>query len=267
MHFLIFTIVIFLSCGISALQSQETMFRYYKANPLEARVGSFYQPNHDKLRLDIGNSIDLKDISYSEQWKGSIGADAFILTRLRSEGNFKFPVETADYFFGLNACALGKIGSFPAGIRLRLAHISTHLVDGSANANGVFAERKPFVYSREFADASGYISLDYLRLYAGLTWVWSTQPRNVGRIIPQLGFDIQYPIVNHWEIQSGYDVKLSEVESITLPTHSVQAGIAYVNEKRKGAWFGIVGSFGRSIHGMYFNEQDHYLGFGFQVLY
>ena len=267
MKLILYIILVMISFSPRIIYSQETLFPYYKANPFEARVGSFYQPSHDKLRLDIGNSIDLHQFHIDNDWKGSIGTDAFILTRLRSEGNFKFPVETADYFFGINACAIGTLGNLPAGFRLRLSHISTHLVDGSANASGVFVDRKPFVYSREFADASGYITFDKLRLYAGLTWVWSTHPRDIGRVIPQLGFDIRYPISPGYEIQSGYDIKLSEVRGITLPQQSLQAGIAYLNAQRKGTWIGLVGSFGRNLHGMYYTEQDHYLGFGFQVLY
>lgn len=260
-------IVFFCVLQTSIVFAQDTFFPHYIANPLEARVGSFYQPNADRLRLDIGQTIDLSEYDLGSGWKAGLGADAFILTRLRSEGNFKFPVETADYFFGLQGSAHGMIQSLPVGVRLRLSHISTHLVDGSADAQGVFSSRKPFVYSREFADVSGYAMLGSFRVYGGLTWIWSTQPRNVGRIVPQLGFDIRHPIGDEFTFESGYDVRVSEVADITLPTHSVQCGIKYALMHGKGFWFGLVASTGRSIHGMYHTEREEYLGYGFRIAY
>jgi hypothetical protein len=186
---------------------------------------------------------------------------------LRSEGNFKFPVETADYFFGLQASAHGSINSTSVGARLRLSHISTHLVDGSADAQGVFFPRKPFVYSREFADVSTYAMMGQMRLYAGITWIWSTQPRNVGRIVPQIGIDTRYTITPNMMIEAGYDVRVSEVAGITLPTHSFQCGVKHAFSNRTGIWLGLIASNGRSIHGMYHTEREDFLGYGFRIVY
>jgi|688.fasta_scaffold91073_3 hypothetical protein len=258
---------IFLCFSYKNIEAQNTLFTPYIASPLEARIGSFYQPAKDKMRLDIGNTIDLSVFDKDSNWNYSIGTDAFILTRLRSEGNLKFPVETADYFFGFNCAAKGIYAGKPVGLRLRLSHISTHLVDGAADKNGVFVDKKPFVFSREFADITAYMQLSSLRLYSGLSWVWSTQPRDIGRFIPQLGFDMSFPLLTGIDCQAGYDMRISTVQSVTLPTHSIRAGIAYINEQKKGTWIGIVSSFGRNIHGMYFTDQDAYIGFGFNVLY
>jgi hypothetical protein len=264
---LLFLLPVILCVHIVNVCAQDSFYPHYIANPLEARVGSFYQPNADRLRLDIGQTIDLNQFDIGSGWKAGIGADAFILTRLRSEGNFKFPVETADYFFGLQGSIHGNVAGMPAGARLRLSHISTHLVDGAADAQGVFSERKPFVYSREFADVSGYVMLNDIRLYGGITWIWSTQPRNIGRIVPQLGFDTRYLIGNDLSIESGYDVRISEVQGITLPTHSVQCGVKYHMKDKTGIWFGLIASSGKSIHGMYHTEREDYLGYGFRIAY
>ncbi len=260
-------IILSVFLNVCIMHSQDTFYSHYIANPLEARIGSFYQPNADRLRLDIGQTIDLNQFDIGSGWKAGIGADAFILTRLRSEGNFKFPVETADYFFGLQGAMHGKVDGLPCGARLRLSHISTHLVDGAADAQGVFSERKPFVYSREFADISGYVMISDIRLYAGLTWIWSTQPRNIGRIVPQLGFDTRYSIGKDVSFESGYDVRISQVQGITLPTHSIQCGVKYHMQNNSGIWFGLIASSGRSIHGMYHTEREDYLGYGFRITY
>ncbi|HYF01921.1 MAG TPA: hypothetical protein VEC36_00985, partial [Patescibacteria group bacterium] len=133
------------------------------ANPLEGRVGAMYQFADNKLRLDIGNSIDVYKLPNRDV---AFGVDFYTFTRLRSEGNFKFPVETSDYYFGVNFSSSSLRDSkkyydeesdrtyevgFKPSLRLRLAHISSHLVDGLADTSGKL-EKKPFVYSREFAD-------------------------------------------------------------------------------------------------------------------
>ena len=58
--------------------------------------------DNNKLRLDISTSRDIVKW-YDDDETISIGADLFTFTRLRSTDNFKFPVETIDYLFGLNA--------------------------------------------------------------------------------------------------------------------------------------------------------------------
>jgi hypothetical protein len=273
MHFF-FRFLLFgnmLLCMLLPQQSnanENTLFKQYKAAPLEARVASFYQFGNDRLRLDIGNSFDISEFMLQDSSRMSIGTDFFTYTRLRSEGNFKFPVETTDFYFGVNGAWISKAqAGMEYGLRLRLAHISTHLVDGYADSAGNFSRQKPFVYSREFADLSGSVQFDYLRIYSGITWLWATQPRNVGRFIPQLGTDIRYPVQKGLEIQAGYDFRISSVNERWIPTHSVQAGLAWLNEKRRGIWLGLLMSAGRSLHGMFHTEQDTYIGTGFQALF
>ena len=62
------------------LYSQDTFYPHYIANPLEARVGSFYQPNVDRLRLDIGQTIDFTQHDLGDGWKGGFGTDALMRT-------------------------------------------------------------------------------------------------------------------------------------------------------------------------------------------
>jgi len=66
------------------------------ANPFEARIQLIGQLAPKTLRLDIGAAPVLFrfDSTYT------VSTEFFTLTRLRSEGNLKFPVETADYWFG-----------------------------------------------------------------------------------------------------------------------------------------------------------------------
>jgi hypothetical protein len=252
------------------------------ANPFEGRVGAMYQFSDNKLRLDIGNSIDLFNVIGNS----TFGVDFYTFTRLRSEGNFKFPVETSDYFFGVNFSSSSlkhhmygtedigdNTNDFRGSFRLRLAHISSHIVDGLADTSGKL-EKKPFVYSREFADFILVMENPHFRGYFGFTGVWATQPRDVSRLIPQLGVEYKYLIGNGIEAFAAYDFKLIGIQDAYVGTNAWQTGIKFYQfqEGRRlqdspAISLSIYGYHGRSMHGMFYKEKDSYIGTGFQFLF
>ncbi|MDR3666768.1 MAG: DUF1207 domain-containing protein, partial [Ignavibacteriaceae bacterium] len=150
-----------LSC-ISMAQIKEEWFpswlniRPFEANMLEPKAGFSYMSNN-MLRLDISTSQDFYK-KESANTAFSFGGDLFTFTRLRSEKDFKFPVETIDYLFGFNTGykVLNKNDEY--GFRLRLSHISAHFVDGKYNFSiqNWSDGDMPRVYSREFLEFMPY---------------------------------------------------------------------------------------------------------------
>ncbi|MCL5992540.1 MAG: DUF1207 domain-containing protein [Bacteroidetes bacterium] len=262
--FLKFIAILFLLSNIS-YSLEGHLFPPLTANLLEPRIGCVFQLTEKKLRLDIGTSVDLFEFDIRENSKIRIGTDFFTLSRLRSEGNMKFPVETADYFFGLNGTTKGKALGLNYSARLRLAHISSHIVDGLAN--DTILTRKPYVYSREFAELTQAINFDELRCYAGITYVFSRQPKSTNAIIPQFGFDYKYKMNEFMNIILGYDFKLSGYNNDYFGAHSAQAGIEFVTVNDIGILISGYYFKGKSIHGMFYNENESYAGAGFQVVY
>ncbi|GAB1430396.1 DUF1207 domain-containing protein [Ignavibacteria bacterium] len=244
----------------------DILFKPLTANPYEGRVGAMTQFGKEKLRLDIGNTSDLYRFSPAESLQCSAGADFFTYTRLRSEGNFKFPVETSDYYFGVNSSALAPIGNdWTGATRFRVAHISSHLVDGLADSAGHFTEKQPFVYSREFFDLTFAALKNGARLYCGISYVYSRQPRSAEPFIPQAGADLHCPLSGLFEFQGGCDAKLIGIDGAYVPMYSAQAGIALKTSPDRGISLNLYYFGGRNIHGMFFRERDEYLALGFQT--
>jgi hypothetical protein len=241
------------------------------ANPFEARVGSMYQTNVDELRLDIGASIDLhrwgkgatgsRDSTTDDPWY-SVGADFMTWTRLRAESNFKFPVETIDYWFGVNA----QVGWGLWGARLRLAHISSHVVDGIVN-DPVWTTGTPFIYSREFAEILVGRTIGYVRPYAGLTAVWTKQPADVDPIIPQAGADVRFPLTDMLWLMGGVDLRMISINGVYASARAAQIGV--FTDVGSGACIllSLYGYNGRSMHGMFYDSFDRYLAIGMQILW
>ena len=100
----------------------------FTANFLEPRNGFMFALDDNQLRLNIGTSRDVVQVITGTE-NISLGVDFFTYTRLRGEDNFKFPVETIDYLFGLNAGYKINDSNKEMGVRFRFSHISAHLVD------------------------------------------------------------------------------------------------------------------------------------------
>jgi len=271
----------------SNLTYSKNIFKSLLANPYEARVGTIYDNTNDRLRLDIGTSLDLMNIFKDSSNTLNIGTDLMTYTRLRSEGKLKFPVETSDYFFGINIS--GKYifdddvsidnsndnnevksktktqNSNFLEYRIRIAHISSHLVDGYTDNNYEFLQ-SPFVYSREFVDAVCAINIDDSRIYLGLNSVFSTQPKNFTAFIPQAGIEHKINIYNNLDITAGYDLKLIGINKILRATNAIQAGFLYGEQDSPKVFAGVYYYAGPSMHGMFYNSIDKYFGIGFQVI-
>lgn len=257
-------ILIFLVLSIFELNS-ELLFKPFLANTFEPRMGSLYQFDEEKLRLDIGYSHDFMNFNIGNN-PFSVGADFFTYTRLRSEGRFKFPVETSDYFFGLNANYKTKLLSGELAFRLRISHISSHLVDGYSS-DGVF-NKMPFTYSREFFDlAAAWTVIDNLRLYIGVNYVFSVIPKDVGAVSPQLGFDYSYKINELIELNAGFDHKSSAIASEYSPQNSFEAGINIITSESAKINLNYFFYDGRSIHGLFYKDFENYSGIGFRVIF
>ncbi len=247
------------------------LFKPLVANTFEPRVGLQTEINNNLLRLDIGNSIDLLQYRFTE--KGtvmSLGADFFTFTQLRGEQHFHFPVNAADYFFGINVCGKEKLSNGMLSARLRISHISAHFVDG--HYDGTRASwrdnRNPIVYSREFVDAvCSYepraLSLP-LRGYVGATYMFHVDPRWIPKLSGYAGGELS--LIFHGKITPyiAYQATLMKINKASV-RHNAQAGIKIGEYNGRGLNLFVSYFSGYSIHGEYFDVQEHYTALGFLI--
>lgn len=259
---IVFLLIFIITFSLNA----ELLFKPFHAHTFEPRIGSFYQFDDDRLRLDIGYSHDIAVFNINDKNNLAIGADFFTYTRLRSEGKFKFPVETSDYFFGLNSSYKTKINDKEFGIRFRIAHISSHLVDGYTT-DGDFI-KAPFTFSREFLDiAAGYYVWNELRIYAGLNYIFSTIPKDVEAITPQIGFDIHHKLNRKIEFVGGFDHRSVGIDGVFMANNSIEAGINFITSDVAKINLSYIFIDGRSIHGMFYKDFDSFNGVGFRIIF
>ncbi len=239
----------------------------FTANFLEPKAGFSYLLGKSNIRLDIGTSADVLRIK-SQDKIISFGVDLFTYTRLRSEKNFKFPVETTDFYFGVNYAQRFIRGSNEYGFRFRFAHISTHLVDGSFDQNGNLWRngRVPIVYSREFFELMPFYRINGFRVYAGVTYLFHTLPANISKGIYQIGLDNYFTSFPSKAFTPfiAYDFKLSKIDKFT-GNNILSAGLKFGKYNEKGFRISVSYYSGKSVHGQLFDLNENYFTLGFNM--
>ncbi|MFN3345647.1 MAG: DUF1207 domain-containing protein [Chloroherpetonaceae bacterium] len=174
------------------LEPNRPLFVPLLADAKEPRIAALINRDNNELSLDIGISLDLVQVSF-EQTQVGFGVDFGTFSELRREWNFKFPVNAADYMFGINMSYRQPLTkSLDLTGRFRLSHISAHLIDGRF-VNGTWLEGLfPFTYSREFIALMFALSSEYGRIYVGYEWLFNTIPREIASSSYQVGVEAYY---------------------------------------------------------------------------
>jgi hypothetical protein len=236
----------------------------FTANTLKPKLGFDFKNNKNEISLNISNSMDVFHYKIDAQSNLSFGADLFTYTLLRSQSNFHFPVDAVDYLFGLNI----GYSREDYGARLRISHISAHFVDGHYNKEEKAWRdgRQPIVYSREFIEFIPFYRYNNFRIYAGLTYIFSIDPPEIGTDQYQIGFEYfgNSWLSNQFTPYIAYDFRLINIYGYT-GNNSIEAGIKYGYSQSKGISFYLRYFSGYNIHGEYFDVKEDFTSLGFNL--
>lgn len=267
-------LIVALLSSFFLLHAEETGFNFYNgpllfkplvANTFEPRMGLIWHLSGNKLRLDIGNSVDLLQYKFVENSRlMTIGSDFFTYTFLRGETNFHFPVDAVDYLFGFNVNYKDTLDHGIFSTRLRLSHISAHFVDGHyENFTHLWKDnRLPHVYSREFFDlVAAYEPGSLIRLYLGGIYIWHIDPTSLSQFATYLGGELQYELSSVVNPYCSYQITFSGIR----PRHELQTGLKIGRWNGRGLNLFFLFYAGNSIHGEYYDMKDNYSGIGFVI--
>ncbi len=240
----------------------------FTANIIEPKIGFLFHNNDNELRLDIGTSMDILRYKIGRDKTISFGADLFTYTKLREEDNFHFPVEAVDYLFGINFGYLKQFENYKIGCRLRLSHISAHLVDGRfEKTNGKWLNnRLPRVYSREFVEVFPFVSIGNLRAYMGFTYIYHIDPSHLGKKNYQFGFDYYLVdlLANYITPFVAYDQKYVKINNESW-NKSLNVGIKLGKPNGKGISLYYHYYKGKSVHGEFYEYDKEYNAIGINL--
>ncbi|MHB1051241.1 MAG: DUF1207 domain-containing protein [Bacteroidota bacterium] len=240
-------------------------FKPLVANTFEPRIGLIWHANDNRLRLDIGNSVDLIQYRHSEDGGFmTVGADFFTYTMLRGEKNFHFPVDAVDYLFGFNVNYRDTLNAGIFTSRLRISHISAHFVDGHFDGTtGVWKDGMyPRVYSREFVELTIALEpAEAFRWYAGGVYLWHVDPTSLPLLTGYAGGEYHYTLSAFSHLFGAYQFTATGL----LPRHELMIGTKFGKWQGRGTQFFFTYHYGNSIHGEYYDRKDEYSGLGFSI--
>lgn len=246
------------------------LFEPVRASVYEPRVGAIIHAEDTRLRLDIGNAIDILRFEPASlpalQW--ALGAEFFTWTALRRTADFHFPVDAVDYLFGIYASAvLAHDEQLALEGRLRVSHISAHLVDGSyEKATATWRNGQlPRVYSREFFELMLAARIDdVLRPHLGVQYIYHIDPPDLGKFALQLGAEYMPRLAAHVHPYIAYDLRLVHVGAFSA-VHAAQVGARLGTRHGAGLNVFVVWYSGLGEHGEYHDQRFSWWGPGFTV--
>ena len=168
-----------------------------KANYEEARVGILYYPSDGKLKVDIGNDIDLLAFYFpniNSTLTLSIEFMAYALSRNYEQNRLQ--IDALDGFFGGNASFSKNYSDGKFISRFRIIHNSAHLVDGHYNVklNDWIDDSKPIPFAKDFGELLlGYqFSPDFgsARIYSAISYSTLIRPLILKKWTGFMGFEL-----------------------------------------------------------------------------
>lgn len=273
-------------CGQGEERERDVHFEFFpaglhfsplKANHQEARIGVFKYFGTANLKVDIGNTIDLFGILYAaSKMRFTAGIDFMAYAYITGAQGLRLQVDALDGFLGGNISFSHQYEETRLLSRLRILHLSAHLVDGhyELSQKKWVDNREPIPFTKDFGELlvahELQSRLNQLRYYGGVSYATLVRPANLKRFSFFAGLEFAaggvfgtmfdkpvYPfIANHFSLAGTPKYRGS---------NQLQLGIKF------GAWHGkgVVLYFayhtGSSFFSEYFDERVKIIGAGFTV--
>ncbi len=249
------------------------LFSPLLADPTEPRIAVMPWLGDRYLQLDIGSSADLYQ---SDSKKFAVGVDFGTYSLLHRSENFKFPVDTIDYLFGINASWKKPIKNEALpfdefNARLRISHISAHFEDGHYDAvahqwiQGDCPFTIPFVYSREFVNLVFALNSPGHRVYGSYQYLYHSIPDGINPHSFQAGAELSTPgqsyVAADFKLLPKWETSLHETKGYR-GTWNLQAGMRLKAIGLENVRLACNYYTGMSRHGMYFYRPESYSTLG-----
>lgn len=241
------------------------IFHPVEAGIFESRI-AITKFSNKNIKLDIGGSTDIVQFCNNKDLFSG-GAEFFTFSYLKSEDNFKFPVDAIDYYFGIFLSHKKNINSsFGLSSRLRIAHISSHLEDGHKYD-------VPFpaavVYSREFVQFDEMLTYNshniVIRNALGLKYLFHTIPDEFGKVAFTYGMDARYSFSKIFSIYFSDELRIESVSGETSGNNNIETGVNIGGLNRTGISVFYTYYDGMDYKGQYYGKYFNSKGIGFKV--
>jgi hypothetical protein len=247
------------------------------AHSSEPRVGLTKDLQTQRMKVDIGNSIDIASYTFSGGvTKISIGIDFFAYAYVIGARGLHFQIDAIDGFFGGNCSFSSRRGGDRFQVRLRILHHSAHLVDGNFDPQTMEWRKPggPGPFTRDFGEillAHAYSS-DGLkfRYYGGVSFATLARPEVLRKQAFLAGLELASPAIlpdlfnRPANLYAAYTWDLMGTPAFR-PAHQLEAGLKFGEWEGKGIRIFVSYRKGRHLFAEYITDELAFTGAGFSV--
>ena len=255
-----------------------TLLKPLIANPQEPRVGVRKEIGTAQLKLDIGSMVDF--VQFTANKSGTVrlrmGADFFTFALTTSAQGLRLQVAAVDGFFGGHIVMRADDGPRSLALRLRLMHLSAHLIDGNFDvATGQWKDgRMPIPFTRDFGELVAAYAFPIwtmpMLVYSGVVYATLVRPGDIKRIASIHGLEIrtddQFPKVfgRPFAIYGAFNVTLAGVPAY-VATNVIEAGVKFGGWDDIGLKFYVNYISGLDLFSQFYNVHRAMWGTGFTI--
>ncbi|HUI11617.1 MAG TPA: hypothetical protein VL221_14885 [Bacteroidota bacterium] len=250
-----------------------TIFAPLRANYEEPRVGIRKEAGTSRLKLDIGSSIDF--VEFRPDTCGGrfrIGADFFTYALTTSSEGLRLQVDAVDGFFGGHVAYATGDGHLLA--RLRLLHISGHLIDGHWNhiTQQWIDNKLPIPYTRDFGELVGEYAWHgeaaTLCAYSGFSYATLVRPDSLARFATIHGVELHTTGLTGPVGGRPFSVYIADNLAFTgIPTYygtnTLESGVKFGDWDGRGVRFYLSYYHGLEVFSQYYYVKTDQWGLGF----
>ena len=252
-------------------------FTPLKANIQEPRIGLFKFLDAGEMKVDIGNSIDVFELSIpTKDIKFTVGIDFMAYALTTNAEGLRLQIDAIDGFFGGNLSFSKSMDGQSIQSRFRILHHSAHFVDGHFNAttNTWVNNRPPTPYTRDFGEIIAVHSLTqsfgYIRYYGGISYASLVRPPDFKRYAYQGGAELVFDKLFGTILEQPTNLYVAyHISLLGTPAYSsanqIQVGVKFGNWFKKGTTIYLAYYNGRHIFAEYYSDRLTTIGAGFTV--
>jgi hypothetical protein len=245
------------------------------AHPQEARVGVRKEAGTSRLRLDIGTSMDIIALSPGEgEITVAAGIDFFTYALTTSSEGLRLQVDAVDGFFGGHISLALPQPSAVYELRLRLLHLSAHMVDGHYDIPRQTWKdnRAPLPFTRDFGELLGAVRTRLAgipcRFYSGFSYATLVRPVSIRRFATLHGLELSSPSLLPRILERDATVYLAcHLTLAGIPryagTTSLESGVKFGTMYGRGVRVYASYTAGPDVFSQYYDLRTSVWGIGF----
>ena len=217
-------------------------------------MGLRKQVGSSRMRLDIGNCIDLAGYSLAAGSAFRFGVDFFAYALTTNSQGLRLQVDALDGFIGGHLSFATAQAEPRFAARLRIMHLSAHFVDGHFdNSSGRWKDgREPIPFTKDFGELTGSYTWEtkgvMMMGYAGFSYTTLVRPTDIERIAMLQGIELR--TTNLLGLIFDRPASLYVADHFTLVGVPKYTG---TNNLEFGVKFGEWSSTGIRLYGSYFS--------------